>query len=238
MLALGTAIGSPSEAVTMGVGAMLTGVAWRAGDGPLVPPIGTMAGAATALAAATLAGTLSGRWAWLHLLLLVVFCLVAGSAASLGRRGLVIGTQSVIAFIIFGRFPENVPHALGLTGVGARRRRRADAVRGHRGGAVRLAPPAKRAGGGLPRAGRLHRRRHTVVDPGGGGARSRRSGAGGTGAVRRSRPRRARRARRRGPPHPPRADRLQRVAGARAPHRSGARPGLGAGRRRCARAHP
>lgn len=114
MLALGTAIGSPSDAVTMGVGALLTGVAWRAGDGPLVPPIGTMAGAATALAAATLAGTLSGRWAWLHLLLLVVFCLVAGSAASLGRRGLVIGTQSVIAFIIFGRFPENVPHALGL----------------------------------------------------------------------------------------------------------------------------
>jgi uncharacterized membrane protein YccC len=115
MLALGTAIGSPSEAVTMGVGAMLTGVAWRAGDGPLVPPIGTMAGASTALAAATLAGTLSGRWAWLHLLLLVVFCLVAGSAASLGRRGLVIGTQSVIAFIVFGRFPENLPHALGLT---------------------------------------------------------------------------------------------------------------------------
>ena len=79
MLALGTAVGSPAAAVTMGVGAMLTGVAWRAGDGPLVPPIGTMAGAATALATATLAGMLSGRWPWLHLLLLVVFCLIAGT---------------------------------------------------------------------------------------------------------------------------------------------------------------
>jgi uncharacterized membrane protein YccC len=117
MLALGTAIGSPSAAVTMGVGAMLAGVAWRAGDGPVVPPIGTMAGATVALGVATLAGTLSGRWPWLHLLLLVIFCLVAGSAASLGRRGVVVGTQSIIAFIVFGRFPENLPNALALTGL-------------------------------------------------------------------------------------------------------------------------
>jgi uncharacterized membrane protein YccC len=117
MMALGTALGSPSAAVTMGVGALLTGVAWRAGEGPLVPPIGTMAGAAAALAIATLAGTLSGHWPWLHLLVLVIFCLVAGIAACLGRRGLVIGTQSVIAFIVFGRFPENVPDAFALTGL-------------------------------------------------------------------------------------------------------------------------
>ncbi len=117
MLAFGTAIGSPSVAVTMGVGAMLPGVAWRAGDGPLVPPIGTMAGASAALGIATLAGTLSGGWPWLHLLLLVIFCLVAGAASSLGRRGQVVGTQSIIAFIVFGRFPENLPHALALTGL-------------------------------------------------------------------------------------------------------------------------
>jgi uncharacterized membrane protein YccC len=117
MLAFGTAIGSPSVAVTMGVGAMLPGVAWRAGDGPLIPPIGTMAGASAALGIATLAGTLSGRWPWLHLLLLVIFCLVAGAGATLGRRGQVVGTQSIIAFIVFGRFPENLPHALALTGL-------------------------------------------------------------------------------------------------------------------------
>ena len=50
MLAIGTAAGSPPAAVSMGVGAMLAGVAWRAGDGPLVPPIGTMVGASAALA--------------------------------------------------------------------------------------------------------------------------------------------------------------------------------------------
>ncbi len=117
MLALGTAAGSPAAAVTMGVGAMLSGVAWRAGDGPLVPPIGTMLGASAALATTALAGMLSGRWPWLHLLLLVIFCLIAGTATSLGRRGIVVGTQSLIGFIVFGRFPETVPNALALTGL-------------------------------------------------------------------------------------------------------------------------
>ena len=117
MMALGTAAGSPAAAVTMGVGAMLAGVAWRAGDGPLQPPIGTMLGASAALATTALAGMLSGRWPWLHLLLLVIACLVAGSAATLGRRGLVVGTQSLIGFIVFGRFPESAAHAFALTGL-------------------------------------------------------------------------------------------------------------------------
>ncbi len=117
MLSLGTVLGSLTAAVTMGVGAMLVGVAWRAGDGPLVPPIGTMAGATTMLGIATLAGTLTGDVPWLHLLVLVIFCLVAGSAVSLGRRGSVVGNQSLIAFIVFGRFPEDLLHALALTGL-------------------------------------------------------------------------------------------------------------------------
>jgi uncharacterized membrane protein YccC len=117
MLALGTAAGSPPAAVTMGVGAMLAGVAWRAGDGPVVPPLGTMMGASLALGTTAFAGMLSGRWPWLHLLLLVIFCLIAGLAACLGRRGIVVGTQSLIGFIVFGRFPENLPHAAALTGL-------------------------------------------------------------------------------------------------------------------------
>lgn len=117
MMAVGTLAGSPAAAVTMAVGAMLAGVAWRAGDAPLVPPIGTMVGATVTLAATALAGMLTGHWPWLHLVVLVLFCLIAGSAASLGRRGLVIGTQSLIGFIVFGRFPESVPHALTLTGL-------------------------------------------------------------------------------------------------------------------------
>ncbi len=111
MLALGTAVGSPTAAVTMGVGAMLVGVAWRAG-GPLVPPIGTMTAAAAALAIASLCGSLTGRWPWLHLTVLALFCLLAGAATALGRRGTVPGTQALIAFIVFGRFPQPLGTAL------------------------------------------------------------------------------------------------------------------------------
>ncbi len=117
MMALGTAAGSPPAAVATGVGAMLAGVAWRAGDGPIVPPVGTMVGASAALATAALAGMLSGRWPWLHLLLLAIFCLIAGLATSLGRRGNVVGTQSLIGFVVFGRFPEDLPQALALAGL-------------------------------------------------------------------------------------------------------------------------
>jgi len=117
MIAFGTIIAQPVAAVTMGVGAMLSGIAWRAGGGPLNPPLGTMAGAGAALVIATFAGTTSGRWPWLHLGLLVVFCLAAGWLTALGRRGGVVGTQSIIAFVVFGRFPESVLGALTLSGL-------------------------------------------------------------------------------------------------------------------------
>ena len=116
MLALGTAIGRPGAAVTMAVGALLVGVAWRAG-GPEAPPTGTMAAAASALTLATIAGTLSGRWPWVHHVVLIVVCLVAGSLTALGRRGTVVGTQSVIAFVVFGRFPQPLGPALALAGL-------------------------------------------------------------------------------------------------------------------------
>src|ERR1700722_3875980 len=76
-----------------------------------------MLGASMALGTTAFTGMLSGRWPWLHLLLLVIFCLIAGLAACLGRRGIVVGTQSLIGFIVFGRFPENLPHAAALTGL-------------------------------------------------------------------------------------------------------------------------
>lgn len=115
-LALGTAAGRPVAAVTMAVGAMLVGVAWRAG-GPAQPPIATMIAAAGALTVATVTGTLSGTWPWLHVVLLAIFCLLAGLLSALGRRGAVVGTQSVIAFVVFGRFPEPLGSALALAGL-------------------------------------------------------------------------------------------------------------------------
>jgi uncharacterized membrane protein YccC len=117
MLALGIALNSPTTAVTMGVGAMLVGVSWRAGNGPLIPPIGTMFAATCVLTLCTLVGTLSGRWPWLHLGVLLIVCMIAGLATSLGRRGIAPGNQAIIAYVVFGRFPENFANACGLAGL-------------------------------------------------------------------------------------------------------------------------
>ena len=117
MLSLGLGVGNATDAVTMGVGAMLVGVVWRAGDGPLTPPIGTMAAATAALTLCTLVGTLTGRWSWLHLGVLAIVCLTAGLVTALGRRGISPGNQAIIAFVVFGRFPENFANACGLAGL-------------------------------------------------------------------------------------------------------------------------
>jgi uncharacterized membrane protein YccC len=116
MFALGIAVGRPAAAVTMAVGAMLAGVAWRAG-GEDSHPLATMVAAAVGLAAATVCGTISGRWPWLHLGVLVAFCAAAGLLSALGRRGNVVGTQSVIAFVVFGRFPGDAAQAFTLAGL-------------------------------------------------------------------------------------------------------------------------
>lgn len=117
VMALGTLAGQPVAAVTMGAGAMLSGVAWRGGGGPTAPPLGTMTTAAVALAIATVAGTLSGNVPWLHLGLLALFSLAAGLLTTLGRRGGVVGLQTVIAFVVFGRFPEDAAGAFTLAGL-------------------------------------------------------------------------------------------------------------------------
>jgi hypothetical protein len=117
VIALGTLASQPVAAVTMGAGAMLAGVAWRGGGGPIAPPLGTMTVAALALSLATVAGALSGNLPWLHLGLLAVFCLAGGLLTTLGRRGGVVGVQTIIAFVVFGRFPEDMAGAFTLAGL-------------------------------------------------------------------------------------------------------------------------
>jgi uncharacterized membrane protein YccC len=117
MMALGTIIDQPVAAVTLGVGAMLVGVAWRGGEGPATPPLGTMSAAAVMLAISTLVGSVTGAWPWLHLSVLFGFCLLAGLSSAIGRRGAVVGTQTLIAFIVFGRFPESLVGGLRLAGL-------------------------------------------------------------------------------------------------------------------------
>ena len=119
MMALGTAAGSPPAAVSMGVGAMLSGVAWRAGDGPVVPPLGTMLGASLALGTTAFAGTLSGSLPWLHLLLLVIFCLIAGTAACSWSRARSRDRHAVADRLHrrSGASPRTCGHAAALTGL-------------------------------------------------------------------------------------------------------------------------
>jgi uncharacterized membrane protein YccC len=115
VLGVPTAAGDPVAGVTMGAGAMLVGVAWRTRGGR--PPLALMATDATLMAASTFVGCVTGSIVWLHLALLFVWALTAGLLFSLGNRGGLIGTQSIIAFVVFGRFSQPVPESLGLAGL-------------------------------------------------------------------------------------------------------------------------
>jgi uncharacterized membrane protein YccC len=108
----GIAAGDPVAGVTMGAGAMLVGIAWRTQGGR--PPLALMATDATLMATATFVGCVTGSVTWLHLIVLCLWSLVAGLLIAVGPRGGVLGTQSVIAVVVFGRFSEPAPAALGL----------------------------------------------------------------------------------------------------------------------------
>ena len=111
----GIAAGSPVAGATMGGGAMLVGIAWRAGGGR--PPLALMASDAAVMAASTFVGSVTGSVPGLHLVVLCVWSLFAGLLVSLGNRGAVVGTQAIIALVVFGRFGEPVLSALGLAGL-------------------------------------------------------------------------------------------------------------------------
>jgi uncharacterized membrane protein YccC len=106
------ALGDPVPAVTMGAGAMLVGIAWRSGGGR--PPLALMATDAVVMGLSTFAGCVTGSIGWLHLILICVWALTAGLLVSLGTRGAVVGSQAMIAVVVFGRFSEPVAPALGL----------------------------------------------------------------------------------------------------------------------------
>jgi uncharacterized membrane protein YccC len=108
------AAGDPVAGATMGAGAMLVGIAWRAGGGR--PPLALMATDAAVMAASTFVGSVTGSVTWLHLLVLCGWSMLAGLLVGLGSRGAVVGTQAIIALVVFGRFSEPVLPALGLAG--------------------------------------------------------------------------------------------------------------------------
>src|ERR1700722_3751876 len=115
LLAAGTAVGDPVAAVTMGAGALLVGVAWRAGGGR--PPLAAMATTTAVMGLSTFAGAASGQYAWLHFAIVGVWSFVAGLLVALGPRGGTVGLQAIIAIIVFGRFPQPLGSAAGLAGL-------------------------------------------------------------------------------------------------------------------------
>lgn len=111
----GLAGGDPVAGVTMGAGAMLVGIAWRIMGGR--PPLALLATDALLMAASTFVGCVTGSHPWLHLAVLGVWALMSGLLVSIGNRGGVLGTQALIAAVIFGRFSQPAPAALGLAGL-------------------------------------------------------------------------------------------------------------------------
>lgn len=111
----GIAARDPVTAATMGAGAMLVGVAWRTGGGR--PPLAMMAADAMVMATATFVGSVTGSVAWIHLVVLCVWSLLAGLLVAVGNRGAVVGTQAIIAAVVFGRFSQPASGALGLAGL-------------------------------------------------------------------------------------------------------------------------
>ncbi|HET9126102.1 MAG TPA: FUSC family protein [Solirubrobacteraceae bacterium] len=109
------AVGQPVEGVTAAVGAMFVGIAWRINGGR--PPLAVMATDALMMALATLAGCLTGQIVWLHVVVLAAFSLSAGLLAGIGRSAGIVGFQSLLAVIVFGRFTEPLGPAAGIAGL-------------------------------------------------------------------------------------------------------------------------
>jgi hypothetical protein len=108
----GLAVGDPVAGVTMGAGAMLVGIAWRTAGGR--PPLVVMAIDAFVMSLATFIGSVTGSVPWVHFVVLVGVALLGGLLFAVGNRGAAIGTQAIIAVVVFGRFSEPAAPALGL----------------------------------------------------------------------------------------------------------------------------
>jgi uncharacterized membrane protein YccC len=105
----------PVAGITTAVGAMFVGIAWRVQGGR--PPFAVMATDAVLMAIATFLGCLSGHILWLHLVVLAAFSLAGGLLVGAGRQAGIVGFQSILAVVVFGRFVEPLGPAAGIAGL-------------------------------------------------------------------------------------------------------------------------
>jgi PPOX class probable F420-dependent enzyme len=66
------------------------------------------------MALSTFIGCITGSATGLHIAVLCLWAFMGGLLVSVGNRGGVVGNQAIIAFVVFGRFSEDVAQALGL----------------------------------------------------------------------------------------------------------------------------
>jgi hypothetical protein len=112
---VGVAIGSPRTAVTLGVGANLVAIVSLVGA--VRVPVGLLVADVAGLGLATFVGSATVADAPLHLGLLALWCFCAGLLVVFGLGPATAGVQSVIAFVVFGRFVDPPLQALELGGL-------------------------------------------------------------------------------------------------------------------------
>ena len=128
------------------------------------------------MAISTFVGCVTGSIVWLHFGLLAVWALAGGLLVALGNRGGVIGTQAMIAFVVFGRFSQPAAAVARARRARARRRLRPGSVPERRPLADAAAGTARGDRQRLPGAVGARQRVDRDLDIAGGGRARRRAG--------------------------------------------------------------
>lgn len=113
-LVVAVAVGDPSAGVAMAGGGLPTGTASISGTA--APPLRTMLVTTAGMGLAAFAGSASGSNPWIHVPLLAAWAFAAGLLVAVGPAAGLVGTQSMIALVVFGRFGQPVAGAASLAG--------------------------------------------------------------------------------------------------------------------------
>ncbi len=109
LYAVGQALSNPTSAIAMAIGAELIAIVSL-----IAAPRLSVAWAlldALAMGVAVFAGVVSVSTPWLHVSLLVAWCFGAGLVVVLGLTAGAIGSQAIIAYVVFGRFSGSASSA-------------------------------------------------------------------------------------------------------------------------------
>ena len=114
VFAVGLAFANVTGAIAMAIGAQLIAIVSLIASPRLSIPLALVD--AVAMGSAVLLGMSTVTVPWLHVGLLAIWCFGAGLVAIFGNVPAAIGNQSIIAYVVFGRFAGSIPIALHLAG--------------------------------------------------------------------------------------------------------------------------